>query len=482
MTTYSVLQNQAGIQFQGVKDKSEANRTASMVNFIMAGQFKRGRFDKPFMVTMENIRAKLGYDPQNPDYVAVEDALSDGAPYIYVQRVVKGGTNPNPNPNPDPGDGGTNPNPNPDDGGSNPSIPLECYNYRNSEISDLIYPIVGSVEVAFVAPKDGFEDDMYKVLYEKNKNLTIDIHLFNEGSIVLQVKGLSLANLMPDFDPLASDLSVDYSLSIDDCVGPLEPFRALFDTSNMVNNGILLPGVKIERVNINLNFVTNSESTTVIEAAIFSNFSFGLSSVTTFDWSGLQIIHTYCISKDMDNIAAFSYDSYDLVDMSQAMQFNGPNSITAIRLLGASSGLAPEIQCTPTIIPINNGLMGVDRVQYKYSINGGTIFTSEETTDTEARIHTNLVNFLAYSKSILQMEHTKYIGMNDYKRFLVSYDYPVQGAPSNGNLVSPMTVEFWAIPGADNCFATIAFGGDFVLRSCGPQYWTENNVVTDQES
>lgn len=88
MTTTKVLQNQAGIQFQGVKDKSEANPTEALVVALIAGKFKRGRLDKPFKITKENVRAKLGYDPQNPDYVAIEDALTDGAPFIYVQRVA----------------------------------------------------------------------------------------------------------------------------------------------------------------------------------------------------------------------------------------------------------------------------------------------------------------------------------------------------------------------------------------------------------
>lgn len=91
MTVTKVLQEQSGIQYGGPQDKSEADPRDSLLNTILAGQFKRGRLDKPFKVTKANYRAKLGHDPANPDYVAVEDALADGAPYVWVQRIQKGG-------------------------------------------------------------------------------------------------------------------------------------------------------------------------------------------------------------------------------------------------------------------------------------------------------------------------------------------------------------------------------------------------------
>ncbi|WP_337081495.1 hypothetical protein [Acinetobacter pittii] len=87
MTVTKVLQEQTGIQYQGVQDKSEADPRDSLSNALFSGVFKRGRFDKPFKVTKETLRAKIGYDPENPYYVAVEDALEDGAPYIFLQRI-----------------------------------------------------------------------------------------------------------------------------------------------------------------------------------------------------------------------------------------------------------------------------------------------------------------------------------------------------------------------------------------------------------
>jgi len=90
MTVTKVLGAQAGIQYSGVSDKSEADPTVQLLNSVVFGQFKRGRFDKPFKVTSESIRAKLGYDPTNKDYVAVEDALASGAPFVWVMRVKSG--------------------------------------------------------------------------------------------------------------------------------------------------------------------------------------------------------------------------------------------------------------------------------------------------------------------------------------------------------------------------------------------------------
>ncbi len=88
MTVSKVLGAQAGIQYSGVKDKSEADPTVQLLNGVIFGRFKRGRFDKPFKVTSDNIRSKLGYDPTNKDYVAVEDALANGAPFVWVMRVT----------------------------------------------------------------------------------------------------------------------------------------------------------------------------------------------------------------------------------------------------------------------------------------------------------------------------------------------------------------------------------------------------------
>ncbi|WP_336040654.1 hypothetical protein [Acinetobacter calcoaceticus] len=86
-TTTKVLREQSGIQFQGVQDKSEADPRDTLSNAVFTGIFKRGRFDKPMKVTSGNIRAKLGYDPSNLAYMAVEDCLKTGVPFVWVQRT-----------------------------------------------------------------------------------------------------------------------------------------------------------------------------------------------------------------------------------------------------------------------------------------------------------------------------------------------------------------------------------------------------------
>lgn len=87
MSVSKVLREQAGIQYDKVTDKSEADPRDSLVNALFTGEFKRGRFDTPFKVTLENIRAVLGYEPENMVYVAIEDALKAGAPFIWVMRI-----------------------------------------------------------------------------------------------------------------------------------------------------------------------------------------------------------------------------------------------------------------------------------------------------------------------------------------------------------------------------------------------------------
>ncbi|NUF45019.1 hypothetical protein [Acinetobacter pittii] len=85
--TTKVLREQSGIQYQGVQDKSEADPRDTLSNTVFTGTFKRGRFDKPFKVTTNNIRSKLGYDPKNLTYMAIEDCLKTGAPYAWVLRT-----------------------------------------------------------------------------------------------------------------------------------------------------------------------------------------------------------------------------------------------------------------------------------------------------------------------------------------------------------------------------------------------------------
>lgn len=81
-----VLGNESGIQYQGVNDKT-GNTGATPINNMIVGHFKRGRIDQPMTITAANIRAVLGYDPSNPDYVAVQDALNTNIASLQVMRV-----------------------------------------------------------------------------------------------------------------------------------------------------------------------------------------------------------------------------------------------------------------------------------------------------------------------------------------------------------------------------------------------------------
>ncbi|KCZ27997.1 hypothetical protein K027_4200, partial [Acinetobacter baumannii 45057_1] len=54
---------------------------------IIIGRFMRGRFDAPMTIHKGNIRGELGYEPNNPDYRCVQDALDRGVPSLQVLRV-----------------------------------------------------------------------------------------------------------------------------------------------------------------------------------------------------------------------------------------------------------------------------------------------------------------------------------------------------------------------------------------------------------
>ena len=86
-----ILGDESGIQYQGVEDRSSTTGSYPVVG-LMVGKFKRGRFDKPMTINKSNIRAMLGYDPENPAYTAVFDALEAGVPSVQVLRL-QGGLN-----------------------------------------------------------------------------------------------------------------------------------------------------------------------------------------------------------------------------------------------------------------------------------------------------------------------------------------------------------------------------------------------------
>ena len=91
MIESKTLGSAAGIQYQGVIDKTETNSLPSLSNGVITGRFKRGRMDKPFKVTASNYQALLGRDPMNPSYLVVEDAFKRGIGEVSILRTGSSG-------------------------------------------------------------------------------------------------------------------------------------------------------------------------------------------------------------------------------------------------------------------------------------------------------------------------------------------------------------------------------------------------------
>ena len=85
--TTTQLGDAVGVQYAGVRDLSEASTAPRLTVGVLVGKFKRGKFYQPFEVTLQNLRARLGYQPNNLDYMAVQDALDAGMPSLWVMRV-----------------------------------------------------------------------------------------------------------------------------------------------------------------------------------------------------------------------------------------------------------------------------------------------------------------------------------------------------------------------------------------------------------
>lgn len=91
MNTTKILGEAVGIQRQDIIDRTQEQTADGLTGAVILGRFKRGRVDAPMEIHQGNIRGQLGYDPKNPDYIAVQDCLDIGVPSVQVVRM-KGGT------------------------------------------------------------------------------------------------------------------------------------------------------------------------------------------------------------------------------------------------------------------------------------------------------------------------------------------------------------------------------------------------------
>ncbi|SFT12283.1 protein of unknown function, DUF285 [Acinetobacter bohemicus] len=87
MNTTKILGEAVGIQRQDIIDRTEEQTTDGLTGAVILGRFKRGRLDAPMEIHQGNIRGQLGYDPKNPDYIAVQDCLDTNVPSVQVLRL-----------------------------------------------------------------------------------------------------------------------------------------------------------------------------------------------------------------------------------------------------------------------------------------------------------------------------------------------------------------------------------------------------------
>lgn len=82
------LDDESGIQYQGVQDKTNINQIGNLSNMLMlAEDLPRGRMDKEMTITKANIRAVIGSEKNNLTVQAIEDALDTGVPSVKILRV-----------------------------------------------------------------------------------------------------------------------------------------------------------------------------------------------------------------------------------------------------------------------------------------------------------------------------------------------------------------------------------------------------------
>ena len=86
MNSYTIapfLNQQVGIQWQGLVDHTETNSSSNGVP-IVVGYFKRGNPNKVVKVTKKTIRSVLGYTPDNPHYQQAMIMLNRGVTPLNV--------------------------------------------------------------------------------------------------------------------------------------------------------------------------------------------------------------------------------------------------------------------------------------------------------------------------------------------------------------------------------------------------------------
>lgn len=86
MLTTTILGEAIGVQHGGIQDRTSSNTVQGITHGLIIGKFKRGRTDQPMRINKDTIKARLGYEPNNPFYQAVQDCV-DKFPSVWVLRV-----------------------------------------------------------------------------------------------------------------------------------------------------------------------------------------------------------------------------------------------------------------------------------------------------------------------------------------------------------------------------------------------------------
>ena len=89
MNITSELHEEVGIQKRKIIDRTEVQTVQSITDATIVGQFRRGVLGE-MIIHQGNIRGELGYDPTNPDYIAVQSCLDAGIPSVKVIRIGGG--------------------------------------------------------------------------------------------------------------------------------------------------------------------------------------------------------------------------------------------------------------------------------------------------------------------------------------------------------------------------------------------------------
>lgn len=476
MLTTTILGEAIGVQHGGIQDRTSSNTVQGITHGLIIGKFKRGRTDQPMRINKDTIKARLGYEPNNPFYQVVQDCV-DRFTSVWVLRVG------------DEGGSGI--------GGNEGSGSISCEGATNSatlimlENPDfMIRPTgmtfeVNGVKETFPMRSEGIDMNAF---HAKFPNLEL-------GSLDESVKNNSTTeHLRVRFQGYPPEQDGLVGLSFTDnptggssngwatvCLAPAEPelsqYVLTIDDKGLVpSDGIYSGTITPPLPSASLSFNIQQYLPNGSNGRIFNVYSDAQGLVVSPNGATWEI--------DRANLASW----FDDFPTESDFTGTGTYQFTIIKMLGDENIVSGEltyivdstIPCQPSILALPTGdfpdrLPDGDQWTFTYRINGGAIQTHLENAF-NVPMDTVLVNFLGYYGLFSNLVSNGGSDAPKSRAFLAKYGHSIMGGSATDpdkTSIQSNTIELLVNPAAPHDAVTLMFGQSVTLHSCALVDWTK---------